>query len=125
MVRVVFDKGKQKEFFDLIKEKIKLLSLRSINQYGIETNYSTIKNYYNEKRLMPESLLKELCYLAKINIEELKVKYANDNWGQIKGGKKGIITLRKNYANKVAFWRRKGGKAKAKKHESKLSTIFI
>ncbi len=115
MKRVTFEKGKQKEFFQLVKKKLNLLSLRSIKQFGIETNYSTIKNYYQEKRLMPEQLFLDLCHLAKINNKEISTNYKEENWGQIKGGKKGIITLRKKYKDKLIIWAKKGGETRAKR----------
>ena len=114
MRRVIFEKRKQKEFLRTVKTKLNLLSLRSIKQYGIETNYSTMKNYYQEKRLMPETLFNDLCYLAKINPHDIKVKYAESNLGQIKGGKKGIKVLRKKYHNKLKIWAKKGGRTTVK-----------
>jgi hypothetical protein len=115
MTRVQFEKGKQREFLESIKVRLNLISLRSIKQFGIEINYSTMKNYHNEKRLMPEELFKELCHLARINHEELKTKKVEDNWGQIKGGRRGIISMRKKYSKNLADWRRAGGNARPKR----------
>ncbi len=115
MRRIMLKKGKQKEFLQSVKTKLNLTSLRSIKQFGIETNYSTIKNYYSEKRLMPEQLFNDLCYLAKINPTEIDINYKEENWGQIKGGEKGILTLRKKYHNKLKNWAKKGGETTAKR----------
>ena len=85
--RVLFHKGKQREFFDLVVDKLKCISLRGILQFGFDIPYSTLKNYYSERRLIPRNFFENLCYLAKIDIKGLKVKYVNGNWGQVKGGK--------------------------------------
>ena len=83
--RVLFEKGKQKEFLDIVKINLRVRSLRGILQFGIEVKYSTFKDYYNERLLLPKNLFDNLVYLAKI--KHLKVKYVNGNWGQVKGGR--------------------------------------
>jgi hypothetical protein len=64
------------------------VSLRGLLQYGFEISYSALKNYYNENRLLPENLFKDLCYLAKIDKNQFSVGVVKDSWGQVKGGKK-------------------------------------
>jgi hypothetical protein len=86
--RVLFRKGKQREFFDIVVEKLNCVSVRGILQFGFEINYSSLKNYYSERRLMPLGFFNDLCHLAKIDINKLKIKFIDGNWGQIKGGKK-------------------------------------
>ncbi len=85
--RVLFKKGKQKEFLDVIKNNLRVSSLRGILQYGLDVKYSTLKDYYNEKLLMSRNLFDSLVYLAKIK-KIPNVKYIKGNWGQVKGGKK-------------------------------------
>jgi len=87
MDRVLFEKNKQREFLKLIIDKLNCVSLRGILQFGFEIPYSTLKNYYVERRLLPKSLFEDLCYLAKISPDELGAKYLKGNWGQIKGGR--------------------------------------
>jgi len=87
MVRVRFKKGKQKEFLDLVKLNLFSPSIRGLLQFGFSTNYSSLKNYYSERRLIPKALFDEMLHLAKINVESLDVEFVEDSWGQVKGGK--------------------------------------
>ena len=86
--RIKFQKGKQKVFLDLCVINLNCISLRGLLQFGINTNYSNLKNYYIERRLLPQSLFWDLVYLAKIDSNDLDVRIINGNWGQIKGGRK-------------------------------------
>ena len=63
-------------------------SLRAFMQFGFDVPYSTLKNYYSEERLLPNDLFCDICFLAKIDKEKLKVILMEKNWGQIKGGRK-------------------------------------
>ena len=87
MNRIEFNKGKQKAFLDQCINNLILTSLRGLLQLGISTNYNNLKNYYSERRNIPEDLFQDLIYLAKIDIKTLDIKIKKDNWGQIKGGK--------------------------------------
>jgi len=87
--RVLFKKGMQREFLDLVIRELNCLSLRGILQFGFNIKYSSLKNYYIERRLIPEEFFNDLCYLSKIDKVKLNVKYLKRNWGQIKGGKRG------------------------------------
>lgn len=87
-MRVKFPKGKQREFLSKVIENLGCLSLRKLNQFGFEIPYSTLKNYYSEARLLPKEFFDQLCFIAKIDINELKIELLKDNWGQIKGGRK-------------------------------------
>lgn len=49
--------------------------------------YESLKNYYTERRLLPKSFFDDLCYVSKLNQKDFNVKYLNDNWGKVKGGK--------------------------------------
>ena len=66
MDRVKFDKGKQREFLDLVIGKLNSPSLRGLLQFGLETNYENLKNYYSERRLLSRDLFEDMIYLAKL-----------------------------------------------------------
>ena len=86
-MRVKFSKGQQREFFKKVMETINCPSLRELINRGIDVNYSTLKNYYNEERLIPEYLFKELIGISGINISDFKFELIEENWGKVKGGK--------------------------------------
>lgn len=86
--RVLFKKHEQRKFLNLVIKKLDCISLRGILQFGFDIPYSSLKNYYIERRLLPKSFFLDLCYLAKIDSESLDVEYVKGNWGQIKGGRK-------------------------------------
>jgi hypothetical protein len=88
MKKVKFLHGKQREFIKKVIEKINCPSLRELINRGIEVNYSTLKNYYNEDRLIPEVLFNELIEISGLNKNEFDFEIIDENWGQIKGGKK-------------------------------------
>ena len=87
IMRIKFQKGKQREFLDLVVKRLNCVSLRGILQFGLDISYDCLKNYYVERRLMDRELFNDLCHISKINKNELKVEYFMDNWGQVKGGK--------------------------------------
>ena len=87
MNRIEFAKGKQKAFLNQCINNLNLTSLRGLLQLGISTNYNNLKNYYSERRNIPEDLFQDLIYLAKIDIKTLDIQTKPENWGQIKGGK--------------------------------------
>ena len=89
MNRIRFRKGEQRKFLDLVIEKLNSPSLRGILQFGFDVLYSTLKNYYNESRLLPEELFSDLCEIARIEKSELNFEVVLGSWGQIKGGKVG------------------------------------
>ncbi len=78
---------------DLIIDKLNVPSLRGILQFGFSTSYSTLKNYYNESRLLPEDLFDDLCEIARVDKNSLNFDYVEGNWGQVKGG---VISKRKS-----------------------------
>ena len=85
--RVIFIKGEQRKFLILVIKELKCISLRGILQFGFKIPYSTLKNYYTARRLIPKTLFLDLCYISKIDIADLNFKYVPGNFGQIKGGK--------------------------------------
>jgi len=87
-MRVKFHKGNQKEFLDLVVTKLNCISVRGILQFGFNVSYDSLKSYYSERRLLPKEFFEDLCYVSKINKNRLNVKYLEDNWGRVKGGKK-------------------------------------
>jgi hypothetical protein len=87
MNRIIFPKGKQKAFIDQVKTNLDSPSLRSLLQYGFKTNYSSLKNYYTERRLLPKDLFNDFCHLSKINPNEIQHQIKKSTWGQQKGGK--------------------------------------
>ena len=87
MDRVKFDKGKQREFLDLVIEKLNSPSLRGLLQFGLETNYENLKNYYSERRLLSRDLFEDMIYLAKLRKKDFDFSYLDKNWGRVKGGR--------------------------------------
>ena len=88
MERTQFKDGKQKEFLEKVMLKVDAPSIRSLLQFGFKTNYSSLKNYSSERRLLPEDLVDDFCFVAKINKDDLDFELRESNWGQKKGGKK-------------------------------------
>ena len=86
MKRVKFKKGEQRKFIQKVLESINCPSLRAFLQFGLGVKYSTLKNYFIEDRLLPENLFRDMCYLSKINANNLEVVYLDENWGRMKGG---------------------------------------
>ena len=85
----MFVKGGQRKFLELVVERVNSPSLRGLLQFGLKVPYSTLKNYYVEDRLMSEDLFSDLCSLARLDKNSLSVTYLEDNWGRVKGGRKG------------------------------------
>ena len=88
-MRIKFEKGKQREFLDLVIEKLNSPSLRGILQFGFNVSYSTLKNYYNEDRLLSKELFEDLLEVANLKKEDFEFKELDENWGKVKGGKIG------------------------------------
>jgi len=86
-MRIKFEKGKQRKFLDLVIEKLSAPSLRGVLQFGFDVPYSTLKNYYNESRLLSLSLFDDLCEVARVDKGELEFEEVDENWGKVKGGK--------------------------------------
>ncbi|MBS3084968.1 hypothetical protein J4411_03590 [Candidatus Pacearchaeota archaeon] len=88
MSRIKFKKGRQRGFLMEVLRKMDCPSLRALNQFGFEIPYSTLKNYFGESRTLPEKFFNDLCYLSKLNKNNLNFEIIHENWGKIKGGKK-------------------------------------
>ncbi|MEM3112941.1 MAG: hypothetical protein QXI33_00770 [Candidatus Pacearchaeota archaeon] len=88
-MRVKFlEKNGQRKFMKDVLVSTNCPSLRSFGQFGLDIPYSTMKNYYSEKRIIPKNLFDKLCYMAKFNNKNFKIEFVSDYWGQSKGGKK-------------------------------------
>jgi hypothetical protein len=87
MNRIKFKKYAQKRFILKVLKNSNCPSLRALNQFGFGIPYSTLKNYFNESRTIPEKFFDDLCHISKIKKESLKFKTLPENWGKIKGGK--------------------------------------
>jgi len=87
MVKVKFKIGKQKQYLKTVIQNLNTPSLRSLLQFGINTTYDSLKNYYTQRRLLPKDLFDDLNHLAKINPKSLNISYLEENWGKVKGGK--------------------------------------
>jgi hypothetical protein len=88
-MRVKFPKGEQKRFLILVVDRLNCVSVRGILQFGFDISYDSLKSYYSERRLLPKEFFDDLCHIAKINKNKLDFRYLEDNWGKVKGGKKG------------------------------------
>ena len=88
MKRVKFKKGEQRKFMQKVLNEINCPSLRVFLQFGLGIPYSTLKNYFIEERLLPKDLFENMCYLSKINLNDLDFKFIEGNFGQVLGGKK-------------------------------------
>ncbi len=86
MVKVKFEKGKQRKFLDLVVDRLGSVSLRGILQFGFDVKYSSLKNYYIERRLMNRDFFEDLCHIAKLDVADFDIEYLGENWGQVKGG---------------------------------------
>lgn len=86
-MRVQFSKYKQREFLKMVLEKTNCPSLKELINRGIEVNYSTLKNYFNEERLIPEKLFNELIVLSGLEKKDFKFNLVDEHWGQAKGGR--------------------------------------
>ena len=85
-MRIRFRRGGQRKFLDLVVQKLNSPSVRGILQFGFNVPYSTLKNYYNESRLLPEDLFNDLCEIVDINKSGLDFERVDENWGKVKGG---------------------------------------
>ena len=87
MARIKFEKGKQREFFEKVLESISCPSLRELVNRGVSMNYSGLKNYFCERRLLSEDLFNELLHISGLKREGFDFQIVAENWGQVKGGK--------------------------------------
>ncbi|MCF7910266.1 hypothetical protein K9L16_01180 [Candidatus Pacearchaeota archaeon] len=86
-MRVKFRKGDQRKFIDVVLKKIFSPSLIEVINRGIDVSYSSLKNYYSERRSLPEDLFDNLCKISGIDKNDFDFQLVENNFGQIKGGK--------------------------------------
>lgn len=87
MRRVKFKRGEQRKFLERVINESGAPSLRALNQFGFDFSYSTLKNYFNEERTLPEDLFLDFCKLIGANVSDFDFDFLDENWGQVKGGK--------------------------------------
>lgn len=116
--RVKFKEDQQKLFINYILRIMKCSSLKQLLKYTPNISYSALKNYGRGECLMPFPLVRELCLLSNININSLDITYLPRNWGAVKGGKKGIVSMMDKYPSQLKIWRKKG-----KRNSSNLKKI--
>lgn len=86
MTRIKFSKkGQQRTFILRVIEKSNCPSLRELAR-RIDFNYSSLKNYFSEERLLPKDLFEDFCYISQIDKKNLNYKEIEDNWGKSLGG---------------------------------------
>lgn len=102
--RVIFKRGEQKQFIELICDKnIKEFCRTNKN---IKIPYSTFKKYRSETRNLPLSLYRKLKKIKPIK-KIFNIKIVNLNFFASKGGRKGIKALIKRYGKeRVKRWRK-------------------
>src|SRR3989344_4602352 len=119
--RIRFKKGQQKLFISYTIKKLGCPSLRALLRYDLKVPYSTLKKYYQERYLMPLSLVEKLCLFSKINLKSLNVIFLPENWGAVKGGKKGIVNMMEKYKSKLKIWRAKANRNSSINNTKKIS----
>ena len=72
----------------LVLQNANVPSLRELRKRGFDVSYSTLKNYFVERRNLSSELFEQLCGFLGINKKNLIFETVEDNYGQIKGGKK-------------------------------------
>ena len=87
MARIKFEKGKQREFILKVLQSLGCPSLHELINRGVDSNYSSLKNYFCERRLMPENLFEELLQISGLQRGDFSFESVDDNWGQREGGK--------------------------------------
>lgn len=84
--RIKFKQGEQRKFIQKVLEKINCPSLRELGN-RLNLNYSTLKNYFVEERLISEELFNELIEVSVLNKKDFDIQVLDEHWGQSKGGK--------------------------------------
>ncbi len=108
MVRVKFAREQQKQFIDYALQNLNS-NLRELAG-KLKISYELIKKCRQEVCSIDEKVFLKICNLVKINPRELDVTFLEDGWGQVKGGKIGILIMTEKYREKLRLWRARGGK---------------
>lgn len=83
-MRIKLYRGKQKELFKKVKEKLSWSELSKL--LGLSKDYLRL-DVQKEKVLLSEESYKKLCKLSKLNFDRYIINRLKDNWGKISGGK--------------------------------------
>ena len=113
--------GKSREFFDKILENSGLQNLKILSK-KTGLSYSNLKKYCGEYLMIPRSIFQILCDFGLISQTSLNYKIKKSNWGQIKGGKKGIEVLMQKYKEEIPSWRKKAIQNSSSKRTKKIKT---
>ena len=92
-MRVNFEKGKQREFLEKVMVNTGSPSLKELQNRLVEVSYSSLKNYFCERRNLSEEVFLDLCRISSLDKVNFKFEVMKDSWGQSKGGK---VSKRKN-----------------------------
>lgn len=87
MKRIKFGKDKQRKFLQEVLLSINCPSLRELRKRGFDISYSSLKNYFSERRNLPEDFFEDLLEVSKIAREDLDFEVLDENYGQVLGGK--------------------------------------
>jgi hypothetical protein len=88
MKRIKFKSNDQRKFLKEVLKALNCPTLKAFDQFGFNIPYSTMKNYFTEKRTLPEQFFNDLISLTKINKTRFQFKVLEENFGQRIGGKK-------------------------------------
>jgi hypothetical protein len=88
MSRIKFKSGQQRKFLQEVLVRINSPSLRELRKRGFDISYSALKNYFLERRTLSGILFEDLLKISGINKANLDYEIIEENYGQIKGGKK-------------------------------------
>lgn len=86
-MRLLFKKGEQRKFIEYVLLEIGSPSLRELINRGINVSYSSLKNYYSGRRLLPEHLFDLLRQISGLKKVPFSFELVSENWGKVKGGK--------------------------------------
>jgi len=114
-MRVLFYRGVQKEF---LVDAIKIAGSRQTLTSKLDVSVNTLKKWVSEERTLPYGVfVKLLAKFPELDAYKNKiVEIRNDNWGQIKGGKKSINAIKIKFGyQEIKKRQRNGGLSTAKK----------
>ena len=86
-MRIKFSKGKQREFLKKVMENANCPTIKELENRLVGVTYSSLKNYFSERRCLPEDLFLDFCKLANLDKNNFSYEILDEKWGQSKGGK--------------------------------------
>jgi DNA-binding transcriptional regulator YhcF (GntR family) len=88
MVRIKFPNNvDQRIFLEEVMAKTNCPSIRELAN-RVEINYASLKSYFSLRRLLSKEIFDRLVTFAEIDLKKFKFTLIEENWGQVKGGKK-------------------------------------